>query len=123
MRLSMGINYVGNFKETAKQVVELEKVGLDIVWVAEAYSFDAISQMGYLAGVTGLLAHGRPRGDDVRRSRLCERRARDLRVGGVGSSGGRGLPRRAVPQADDPHQGVHRGLPEGLEAGGPGLRR
>jgi F420-dependent oxidoreductase-like protein len=58
MRLSMGINYVGNFKETAKQVVELEKVGLDIVWVAEAYSFDAISQMGYLAGVTDRIEIG-----------------------------------------------------------------
>ena len=54
----MGINYVGNFKETAKQVVELEKVGLDIVWVAEAYSFDAISQMGYLAGVTDRIEIG-----------------------------------------------------------------
>jgi len=52
MRLSMMLSYAGGFKESAKQVVELEKAGLDIVWVAEAYSFDAISQMGYLAAVT-----------------------------------------------------------------------
>ena len=52
MRLSMAINYSGGFRESARQVVELEKAGLDIVWVAEAYSFDAISQMGYLAAIT-----------------------------------------------------------------------
>ena len=46
MKLSMNINYVGDFQSSAKQVVELEKVGLDLVWVAEAYSYDAISQIG-----------------------------------------------------------------------------
>ena len=52
MRLSMALSYSGSFKDAAKQVVALEKAGLDIVWVAEAYTFDAISQMGYLAAVT-----------------------------------------------------------------------
>ncbi len=52
MKLAMNVNYAGGFKETAKKVVELEKVGLDLVWVAEAYSADAISQVGYLAAVT-----------------------------------------------------------------------
>ncbi|MEP7114068.1 MAG: LLM class F420-dependent oxidoreductase [Ilumatobacteraceae bacterium] len=52
MKLSMGINYSGGFKETAAQVSELEKAGLDQVWVAEAYSYDAISQIGYLAAKT-----------------------------------------------------------------------
>ncbi|MEY3925616.1 MAG: hypothetical protein RIQ63_967 [Actinomycetota bacterium] len=37
MKLSMMINYVGDFPASAQQVVDLEKVGLDIVWVAEAY--------------------------------------------------------------------------------------
>ena len=32
--------------------MELEKVGLDVVWVAEAYSFDAPSFMGFLAAKT-----------------------------------------------------------------------
>jgi F420-dependent oxidoreductase-like protein len=32
--------------------VELEKAGLDVVWVPEAYSFDAASAMGYLAAKT-----------------------------------------------------------------------
>jgi F420-dependent oxidoreductase-like protein len=36
----------------ADRVVELEKAGLDVVWVAEAYSFDAPSMMGYLAART-----------------------------------------------------------------------
>jgi F420-dependent oxidoreductase-like protein len=52
MKLSMGINYAGGFKEAVDRVVELEKVGLDQVWIAEAYSFDAISQVGYLAAKT-----------------------------------------------------------------------
>ena len=52
MKLSMGINYSGGFKEAVARVVELEKVGLDQVWIAEAYSFDAISQVGYLAAKT-----------------------------------------------------------------------
>lgn len=52
MKLSMAINYSGGFKEAAQRVVELEKAGLDVVWIAEAYSFDAISQVGYLAAIT-----------------------------------------------------------------------
>ncbi|MEO7575552.1 MAG: LLM class flavin-dependent oxidoreductase, partial [Ilumatobacteraceae bacterium] len=58
MKLSMMINYVGDFQSSAKQVIELEKVGLDMVWVAEAYSFDAISQIGYLAAVTNRVEIG-----------------------------------------------------------------
>jgi F420-dependent oxidoreductase-like protein len=52
MKLSMSINYGGGFKEAAQRVVELEKAGLDQVWVAEAYSNDSISQVGYLAAIT-----------------------------------------------------------------------
>ena len=52
MKLSMMINYAGGFHEAAQKVVDLEKAGLDQVWVAEAYSYDAISQIGYLAAKT-----------------------------------------------------------------------
>ena len=52
MKLSMMINYAGGFKQAVDQVVALEKVGLDQVWIAEAYSFDAVSQVGYLAAKT-----------------------------------------------------------------------
>ena len=58
MKLSMTLNYAGGFAESAKQAVELEKVGLDVVWVAEAYSFDAPSFMGFLAAKTERLEIG-----------------------------------------------------------------
>jgi F420-dependent oxidoreductase-like protein len=52
MKLSTLIDYAGGFKQAVDRVIELEKAGLDQVWVAEAYSFDAISQIGYLAAKT-----------------------------------------------------------------------
>ena len=52
MKLSMPLSYAGGFAESARQTAELEKVGLDTVWVAEAYGFDAPSMMGYLAART-----------------------------------------------------------------------
>ena len=52
MQLSMQLSYAGGFKESAAQVADLEKAGLDIVWVAEAYGFDGVSLMGYLAAKT-----------------------------------------------------------------------
>ena len=41
MKLSMTLNYAGGHEESAAQAAEMEKVGLDLVWVAEAYGFDA----------------------------------------------------------------------------------
>jgi F420-dependent oxidoreductase-like protein len=58
MKLSMSINYSGDFHADVKRVVELEKAGLDVVWVPEAYSFDAVSQMGYLAAKTSTIEIG-----------------------------------------------------------------
>ncbi|MFU8815879.1 MAG: LLM class F420-dependent oxidoreductase [Pseudomonadales bacterium] len=52
MRISMLLSYAGGFKEAVKEVQTLEKAGLDMVWVPEAYSFDAPSAMGYLAANT-----------------------------------------------------------------------
>ena len=55
MRLSMQVPYAGTPAElsaAAGRVAELEHAGLDVVWVAEAYSFDAPSLMGYLAART-----------------------------------------------------------------------
>ena len=52
MKVSMPLSYAGGFKESARQAVALEKAGLDTVWVAEAYGFDGVSMMGYLAAVT-----------------------------------------------------------------------
>jgi F420-dependent oxidoreductase-like protein len=58
MKISMTLNYAGGHEESAKQAAALEKVGLDIVWVAEAYSFDAPTFMGYLAAKTERLEIG-----------------------------------------------------------------
>lgn len=52
MRISTLLSYAGGFREAADEVAELEKAGLDVVWVPEAYSFDAPSAMGYLAART-----------------------------------------------------------------------
>ena len=52
MKLGMPLSYAGGFKEAARQASELEQAGLDMVWVAEAYGFDGVSFMGYLAAVT-----------------------------------------------------------------------
>lgn len=52
MKISMQLDYAGNFKQAAGRAVEMENAGLDLVWVAEAYSFDGVSIMGYLAAVT-----------------------------------------------------------------------
>jgi F420-dependent oxidoreductase-like protein len=52
MKVSMQIGYAGGFAESVAQVQALEKAGLDIVYVAEAYGYDAVSLMGYLAAVT-----------------------------------------------------------------------
>ncbi|OMC46347.1 LLM class F420-dependent oxidoreductase [Mycobacterium sp. IS-2888] len=52
MRIGIALDYSGGFKEAVDRVVELEKEGIDIAVVAEAYSYDAISQLGYLAAKT-----------------------------------------------------------------------
>jgi F420-dependent oxidoreductase-like protein len=52
VKLSMPLSYSGGFKEGVDRVVELERAGLDLVWVAEAYSYDSISQIGFLAART-----------------------------------------------------------------------
>jgi F420-dependent oxidoreductase-like protein len=52
MKISTQLGYSGGFFETVAEVQELEKAGLDLVWVAEAYGFDGVSLMGYLAAKT-----------------------------------------------------------------------
>ena len=52
MRIGMSLNYAGGFAETVTELSDYEKAGLDIVFVPEAYSFDAVSQLGYIAART-----------------------------------------------------------------------
>lgn len=58
MKISTMLSYSGGFKQAADQVVEMEKAGLDLVWVAEAYGFDSPSLMGYLAALTSTVDIG-----------------------------------------------------------------
>lgn len=58
MRIGTQVSYGGGFKEAAQRVVELEAAGIDIVVVAEAYSADAVSQLGYLAAKTSRVELG-----------------------------------------------------------------
>jgi F420-dependent oxidoreductase-like protein len=55
MRVGMPMSYSGNFAETAGVIAEFESAGLDTVFVTEAYSFDSVSQLGYLAARTTTL--------------------------------------------------------------------
>ena len=48
----MFLSYAGGFAETVVELADYEKAGLDIVFVPEAYSFDAVSQLGFLAAKT-----------------------------------------------------------------------
>jgi F420-dependent oxidoreductase-like protein len=48
----MALHYTGGFAETVNELADYERAGMDIVFVAELYSFDAVSQMGFIAAKT-----------------------------------------------------------------------
>jgi F420-dependent oxidoreductase-like protein len=52
VRIGIQASYSGGFQETAAEIRDLEAAGLDVAMVAEVYTFDAVSQLGYLAAVT-----------------------------------------------------------------------
>jgi F420-dependent oxidoreductase-like protein len=52
VRIGIQASYSGGFQETAAEIRDLEAAGLDLAMVAEVYTFDAVSQLGYLAAVT-----------------------------------------------------------------------
>lgn len=52
MRIGMPLPYAGGFAECVEQLTEFEAAGLDMVLVPEAYTFDSVSQLGYLAAKT-----------------------------------------------------------------------
>ena len=52
MRVGIFLNYAGGFAETVVELADYERAGADIVFVPEAYSFDAVSQLGYIAAKT-----------------------------------------------------------------------
>lgn len=52
MKIATHLNYAGGFRQGVRDVAEMERAGLDLVWVAEAYGFDSPSLLGYLAAST-----------------------------------------------------------------------
>jgi len=48
----MLLSYSGGFAQTVAELADYERAGLDIVFVPEAYSFDAVSQLGFIAART-----------------------------------------------------------------------
>lgn len=52
MKIAMHARGLADFARAAAEIGELEKAGLDIVYVGESYSFDAVSKIGYLAART-----------------------------------------------------------------------
>lgn len=52
MRLGMPLQYSGGFLESIGDLRDYEAAGVDIVYVPEAYSFDAVSQLGFIAART-----------------------------------------------------------------------
>ncbi len=57
MRLGLVIDYSDDVV-SLRQVPDAERAGIELFQVAEAYSFDAVSRLGYLAAVTSTAALG-----------------------------------------------------------------
>jgi len=58
MRLSYTLSYTQDVVALAPLIQDLESAGLDLLWLQEAYSFDAVSALGYLAGKTSSIGLG-----------------------------------------------------------------
>ena len=58
MKLAMTLNYSGDPRAAADEARDLERAGVDVGWVAELYSFDAVSILGYLAAKTETMELG-----------------------------------------------------------------
>ena len=52
MKLSTSAHYTRGYIVMDKEIIELEKAGIDTLWFAESYSFDSVSAMGYFAAKT-----------------------------------------------------------------------
>ena len=124
MKISTMLSYSGGFRKAAAEVAEMEKAGLDLVWVAEAYGHRSPSQMGYLAALTETGGdrlghpsdlHPYPDADchDRGRHRRPFRGPVPPRVRFIWPPGHRGLARCAVRCADRPHPRDHRDLSPG----------
>jgi F420-dependent oxidoreductase-like protein len=55
MKIGMPISYSGGFQETVEELRDFESAGLDVVLLPEAYTFDSVSQLGFIAARTSTL--------------------------------------------------------------------
>jgi F420-dependent oxidoreductase-like protein len=56
LRIGLLLSYSSNdFQQTVAELTEFERAGLDMVRLPEAYSFDAVSQLGFIAARTRTL--------------------------------------------------------------------
>lgn len=112
MRIGLSVNYAGGFKDVAAEVADLERAGLDIVFVPEAYSFDAVSALGYLAastqrvglasGILQLYTRTPTLTAMTAAGLITSPTAGSPRPGRVRPAGHRGLPRCALRRPDRP---------------------
>jgi F420-dependent oxidoreductase-like protein len=58
MKLAAFIERKSDIRETASYVVDMERAGLDMLWVNESYRLDIVSLIGYLAARTTHLEFG-----------------------------------------------------------------
>jgi F420-dependent oxidoreductase-like protein len=58
VKLATHLNYANGFHKGVGDIVDMEKAGLDLVWVPEAYGFDSPSLMGFLAARTSTVEIG-----------------------------------------------------------------
>jgi alkanesulfonate monooxygenase SsuD/methylene tetrahydromethanopterin reductase-like flavin-dependent oxidoreductase (luciferase family) len=52
VKLAAGLRYGGDPLAASARAVEFERLGVDMVWVSEGYSFDAVSLLGHIAART-----------------------------------------------------------------------
>src|SRR6478752_8672323 len=52
MRIGIPLPYAGGFVEAVALLPDYERAGASIVYIGEAYSFDSVSQLGYIAAKT-----------------------------------------------------------------------
>ncbi len=58
MKIATFVNYADDPVEVAKYIQNLEAAGVDMAWVPEAYGFDGVSLLGYLAAKTETITLG-----------------------------------------------------------------
>jgi F420-dependent oxidoreductase-like protein len=52
VKLSTALTSAANLQEATDRIIDMERAGLDTVWIPEAYGFDSPTLMGYLAAKT-----------------------------------------------------------------------